>query len=209
MSYPVEILPTLNHKWIECSISDHFLIRYFEWEEGEEMYIPGTQNINVHYICSPEQRIDDLSMSLLDIYNERHISLTLTEHGKEVYNHYCGPDEDVPVPVLDRDFTNHAVRGFWCAPVNRLADIPFAYTIGEDPFTATCRVVHTPMRWNYWHHSLRWITDIGPIEAIEDEKKRKKIARRIGHSARVAISHFAVHGVPEVTMLPKTCYCKN
>ena len=171
--------------------------------------MPGTQDINIHYICTPKERIDDLSMSLFGIYNAQHINLKLTANGNLVYNHYCEPDEDVPTPVPDRDFTNDGARGFWCAPVSKLAEIPFAYTRGNDQLTVICKVVHTPVKWNFWHHSLRWVTDAGPLEEIEDKNKRENVARRIGHSARAAISHFAKYKVPESPLLPRTCYCKN
>ena len=149
-------------------------------------------------------------MSLFGVYTEQHINLTFTDLGNERYNHYCQPDANVPVPVLEEDFTDEdGRRGYWCVPVNKLADFAIFLYQGKDQLTATCRVVHTPMRWNYWHHSLRWEISTGPMEEIADKKLRENTARKIGHSARVAISHFAKSTVPGTPALAKTCYCNN
>jgi hypothetical protein len=86
--------------------------------------------------------------------------------------------------------------------------VSFSYTQNNDPFTAVCFVAHTPMKWNYWHFSLQWNTDLGPLENF-GEKKRKNVAKRIGQSVRVLISHFAMIEIPVHPPLQKNCYCKN
>jgi len=84
----------------------------------------------------------------------------------------------------------------------------FDYTRNNDPFTATCLVRHTPMRWNYWHFSLHWQTDQGLLEELE-ENLRKKIAKRIGHSVRVELSRLAKLTSPLQPLLASHCYNKN
>jgi hypothetical protein len=208
MEYPKEILPNTEYKTIDCNIADKFLLRLTTTNKIEEIIDQETGKISIQQICSPTERIDDLSLSLYGVYNTTHISLEFTQEGKQKYMHYCAPDEPVDLPVFEEDFHNDAQRLCWCAEIRKLDNIPFPFTMGEDPFTATCQVVHTPMRWNYWHFSLRWRTDAGDLEDMDD-KQRKKVFRRIGHSVRTIISHFASLELPALSELPKECYCKN
>jgi hypothetical protein len=208
MNYPQEILPNTNFKFIDCSLSDYYLIRTINTNNQELFWDKETNSLVIKYVCSPEERIDDLSMSLLGIYNIGHIYIDLTKEGKIKYGEYCEPDEIVDSPEFEIDFINNTDKHFWCAPINKLDNTPFDYTRGKDPFKATCIVKHTPTKWNFWHFSLRWITDLGPLEDLE-EKLRSKVARRIGHAARVTISHFAIIHVPEHPIIPANFYCKN
>lgn len=147
-------------------------------------------------------------MSLLGIYNNDHVYIDLTKNGKLKYGGYCQPDEKVEPPKFESEFLNNPDKHFWCAPISKLDNTAFDYSQGKDPFTATCHVKHTPTRWNFWHFSLRWITDLGALEDLE-EKIRVKVARRIGHASRVVISQFAIIHIPEHTILADNCYCKN
>jgi hypothetical protein len=208
MNYPVEILPSPNHKWIKCPLSDHYLIRHCELRESISLKDPATGNIRATYICSPEEQISDLSTSLLGVYNLNHISIELTAEGKRIFSHYCQPNEEVDLPELNIHYFRNLDRHFWCASIRLLDGQSFEYTRGKDPFIAICKVVQTPMKWNYWHFSIRWDTDLGPLENL-DEKLRRNVARRIGHSARVIISHFAKTELPIFPELPQTCYCTN
>jgi hypothetical protein len=189
MNYPVEILPNPAFKIIDCELSDHFLIRFFNCNDVNDITNPETGQIKIQHICSPAEKIDDLSLSLLGIYRPEHITLNFTVAGKEKYMHYCKPDEAVDVPVFDTEFNHSSGRFFWCANIKKLNNRTFDYTRGHDPFIATCLVKHTPMKWNYWHFSLRWSTDLGLLDNL-DERQRKNIAKRIGQAVRVTISHF-------------------
>jgi hypothetical protein len=207
MDYPIEILPDPAYKIIDCDLSDYFLIRLTFTDKIEEI-ISESGEINIRQVCSPEELIDDLSFSLYGIYNLSHINLNFTKAGKDRLMHYCRPDEEVEIPVFGTEFTNDAVRHRWFARIGDLHNVPFNYTRSNDPFVAICIVRHTPMKWNFWHFSLRWETDLGPLEELE-ERKRKNVAKRIGHSVRAEIARLAKLDVPETPALEKRCYCKN
>jgi hypothetical protein len=208
MEYPKEILPHSEYKTIDCELTGKSLLRLTNTNKIEEIIDQETGKISIQQICSPKERIDDFSLSLFGVYNTDHINLEFTKEGKQKYMHYCAPDELVEIPIFEVDFYNNAEKLCWFAEVTRFHNIEFQFTMGEDPFTATCIVVHTPMKWNYWHFSLRWLTDAGPLENMEDSQ-RKKVARRIGHSVRTLISQFATLNLPSATYLPQNCYWKN
>src|SRR5438093_5574162 len=120
MNYPEEILPNPNYKFIDCNLSQHYLIRFTNTKDIENILDPVTKNIKVEHICSPKERIEDLSMSLLGIYNEHHITLDFTPLGKDKFMHYCSPDEIVETPLFETDFSINNNRHFWCILIERI-----------------------------------------------------------------------------------------
>jgi len=208
MDYPIEILPNPERKFVECDLSAYFLIRLTHTDDPNALIDPETGEIVLQHICSPKEHIDDLSFSLLGIYNVQHIRLGFTQVGKDKFVQPCLPNEPVEIPEYEIEFTNDEIRGYWHISIPQLHNIPFSYTRGSDSFTATCLVRHTPMRWNFWHFSLHWDTDLGPLDTLE-EKKRRKVAQRIGHSARVILARHARLGMPEYPVLPENCYSNN
>ena len=91
--------------------------------------------------------------------------------------HYCNPDDRVEIPLFEIEFTNDANRLFWCAKINQLNNVAFPYTRGKEPFT--CGVEHTPMKWNYWHFSLRWNTRFRSVRKFGTESKERMLQKEL------------------------------
>lgn len=209
MAYPIEILPAPGYKLIDCDISAHFLLRIVYLKEDQNATDPETGKILLDCICSPSQRIIDFSCSLLGIYQPVHISIDLTEEGKHKYNYYCVPNAVVDPPQEEVDYTNGGNRTFWCVAINQLHDKTFEYQKGEELFTTTCQVVHTPMLWNFWHFSLRWLIGDEIVSEI-GQQVNKKVAQRIGHSVRVILSQSLTEGLPAAYPIIDTgCFSEN
>jgi hypothetical protein len=208
MDYPVEILPNPQYKLIDCDLSACFLIRLMDDVSIDDIVDSETGEIRTNYICSPPERISDMSFGLFGIYNARHIQLAFTNAGKAKFMLYCAPDEVVIPPEYETEFTNDAKKLYCSLPIQALNNQQFFYTRGSDPFIATCLVKHTPVRWNYWHFSLYWKIEEGLLEELE-ESRRKKIAKRIGHSVRVELSRLAKLSSPLQPEMPSHCYSKN
>jgi hypothetical protein len=208
MNYPAEILPNSTRKFIDCDLSDHFIIRHVDIEETENLTDPETGVLYKKYICRQSDHIYDLSSSLLGIYKPEHIHVSFTEEAGKIFHTYCAPDEDVQVPIYQEEFFLNSNRKFWCAAIDKLHNREFIYNSGTEQFIATCIVKHTPTRGNYWHFSLRWTTNTGSLDDMDD-KQRRSIAKKIGHSAIVAICQFAKIELPEFEALSKSCYLKN
>jgi hypothetical protein len=206
MDYPIEILPGPTFKLIDCDLTDYFLIRHVDISKEESLIDADTNVVYKKYICPQSDHIEDLSTSLLGIFKTNYIYIAFTAEGGIKYFAYCYPNEIVEVPEFEKDFFNKEERKYWWVPIGKLHNREFIYNVGENQVSATCLVIHTPTKWNYWHFSLRWKTNIGLIGDLE-EKKKRNIARKIGHSAIVAISQFAKVTSPEYTELPNECYC--
>jgi hypothetical protein len=185
------------------------LLRIVFAADPAEIMDADTGRIKDKYICSPSEHAIDYSCSLLGIYSGAHICLHFTEQGKHAYMHYCPPDEEVNVPVRDVDFTENEDRNFFCIPISRLDGIPFPFKQSDGTVTITCRVTHTPMRWNFWHFSLHWQSGEQIFRSIQS-KQDKRIAQKIGHAFRNEMSMLVKLGLPDnYNLIDPARYSKN
>lgn len=208
MEYPHEILPNPHYKQIDGNLSDYYLIRHTNTAEVSAVYNSETNIVNNEHICSPSERINDLSTSLLGIFQEGHSKIEFSKEGKEIYMSYCNPDSQVEPPVYQEHFQLNTNRHYWCIQVKHLHQKIFTIERANQSHQATCIVTHTPMLWNYWHFSLRWLLDNKQIDDF-DAKEKSKFARLIGHAAKVTIAKEAIVHLPELLEIPTHIYLKN
>lgn len=208
MEYPLEILPTPGYKTIDCGLDDYYLLRHTDTNNLEEIWDNETNTIRLEHVYSPSIRVSDLSMNLLGIFKTNYIFLAFTDEGSDKYMHECPSNELVEPPIFQKDYFLNTNRHYWCIQARYLRNERFEYKIGEETFIATCLIVHTPMRWNFWHFSLRWRLDSGLLEDLAPNK-RKSIAKKLEHSVKSRIIQFARMEEPIHETLPRECYCKN
>jgi hypothetical protein len=211
MSYPVKILPNENYKSIECDLSDHFLIRYIPMHNVnvlKDLIEPITGHIKQSYVFSPKERAQDLSTRLLGVFEISHLKIDLTKSGKGKYNEYCQPECKVSPPVFEEDYVINNDRHFWVLLISEINNIKVDFTKSNMPFKAICRVQHSPMKWNYWHFSVRWETDDGMWHELPDNEKKKKWSNRLAHEVRTLIAMYAKIEEPNYSELDKSCYIK-
>lgn len=204
MNYPIRILPNINYKSISCDLSRHYLVRF---TPHKDILDQGTGLIKQEFVCNQREHAADLSVSLLGVFEIEHIKIELTEIGKSKYGTYCTPDETVEVPIFEQDFKRNDDRHFWAVLVENIMESKIDYTGSEDPFTAECVIEHSPMKWNFWHFSIRWKIEDGYWHEFPDGKKRK-VAKRIGHDVRATIAKFAQISEPYYEELDKAHYTK-
>jgi len=207
MNYPEEILPGIEYKQINCDLSGHFLLRFVETSDPSKLIDPVTEKLSVNAICSPREHIQDLSMNLLGIFKADYMHLAFHKSVYGKFMEYCDPDTIVDVPIFEKEFYHQPNRAGWYIDINQLHNKLFSYQKGNQDLTAICRIIHSPMRWNYWHFSIRWTTD----QNLEDMdlKQRNNVAQKIGFAARVQFASLARMQPPDCPILEKACYCKN
>ncbi len=208
MNYPVALLPNPAYKRLDCDLRNHIVIRFTSTNNTEEIWDSETNMINVKYICSPKEHVDDLSMSILGTYKLSHVTIELTGEGKEKYGQYCEPDEKVEVPVFEVDFIANNNRHYWWIFIKAMNDREFDFKRADTPHIARCHVVHTPTKWNFWHFSLRWSSDGVNIDTLQPNEKAK-IVQKFSHSARAAIAALAKIDEPQSEAIPESCYVRN
>jgi len=210
MNYPSEILPKINYKFITCDLFNHYLIRFTSSNKKEDLLDSISNQIKQEHICSPREHMNDLSTSLLGVYDILHVQIELTTQGKQKFGQDWIPNEQVTAPQYLSEFIINSGRGFWVILIKKIQGIPVDYTKSNitTPFTAKCVVKHTPMKWNYWHFSIRWELDDGMYWHELQDKERAKLAKRLASEARAIIAKFAEIEEPNYSQLEKEEYCK-
>lgn len=211
MNYPFEILPNPGYKLITCDLSKYFLIRFTHSNIREIIFDDTINQVRQSQIVDPSKGMEDLSTSLLGIFKPNYIQIDLTATGKIKYNHYCSPDRLVDTPVFEVDYIMNVNRGFWVVLVGDINNITADYTKGDidTKFKATCVIEHTPMKWNYWHFSIRWKTENLEFWHKLAENQKRKLSKRLGHEARATIAKFAKIEYPQYPILSKNDFCIN
>lgn len=205
MDFPEELLPNPSYKKIECDLNKFHLIRY---TNNKDIINSETNKIKIDAICSPREQIEDLSTSLLGIYTYEHTLLDLTITGKESFAEYCEPDVAInPKPIYEQDFIVNDEKGYWLILIEKLQNIECVIERNSENIYAECRVEHTPMRWNYWHFSLRWFLKNKDCYLKDlDDKEKKVIAKKIGSEARGLMLQFCKIQVEDVALINEFDY---
>ena len=189
MSYPQRIIPHPNYKIITKDLSDYYLIRH---TNSKEFINPLTNKPLIETICSPREQIQDLSTSLLGVFGTDDSKVRIEGENSNYYFEEWRPGESVNTPRVGSDFSIDINRGYFFLTIGEIEGESVDYSKGGiEGFKAFCRVIHTPVKWNYWHFSVRWINEEGDVIEQKGNWKNKFLA-----SARAMIAEFAFYKEP-------------
>jgi hypothetical protein len=135
------------------------------------------------------------------------MKIELTKDGKSKFNMLCEPDSNVDVPEYEKDFILNEQRHYWIVMIGEIQNALVDYTMANLPFRATCLIMHTPMKWNYWHFSIRWLTKQGFWHTLTTNEK-EKVTKRLGNEARAHLMKYARLQAPVIKVLHSSCYEK-
>jgi hypothetical protein len=206
MQYPERLLPDEKYKLISDGLDGSYLIRSTKTKEDLKNE---SGEIKIEYICSPSENIQDLSTSLLGVFEPHHSYIELTSEGKQIYaDDYCSPNCKVSIPIHKTHFEWDETKGFWFVKIKQIEGQLAEYLISNPPLKAECIVQHTPMKWNFWHFSVRWRFDDGSFyhELPDSERKKDKLRKRLSHEARAIIAKFAFTQEPNFSELTNKHY---
>lgn len=207
-NYPSRIIPDENYKLITDGLSGAFIIRSTKTKDD---LVNDCNEVKVEHICSPSDHIQDLSTSLLGVFEPIHSYIELTEEGKKKYaDGYCLPDCKVELPIYEQHYEWNELKGYWFVPIDRINGLTVEYLTSNPPLKAKCVVLHTPAKWNYWHFSIRWLFEDGRFwnDLSDDEKKKERLKRKFAHEVRSAIAKFADIMEPSYSELDCQFYMK-
>ncbi len=209
MQYPNEILPQTTFKLISTEeISDLSLIRHIDDQLTSNLIDDTTGFLKTEFIANPTSHARDLSTSLLGVFTVEHTKIRLTKEGKEEYSIECGPNTEVAPPIFDKHFDSYENRTFWVVKVASIHNQSLEYTNvqNNEVLKAECLIEHTPMKWNFWHFSIRWRFNDGRYWHEMEKKDIEKYSRKIGHETKSIIAKFAQIVLPEYQMIPLSIY---
>lgn len=209
MQYPSEILPHNTYKLISTEeIGNFFLIRHVDDQTEATILDDTTGLVQTEFIANPTRHSRDLSTSLLGVFKVEHTKIRLSQEGKNEYSVECDPNENVSHPLFNIHFDIYENRTYWLIKVSNINNQIVQYTNPQnlEILNAECQIEHTPMKWNYWHFSIRWKFNDGRYWHEMDKKETDKYARKIGHETKSIISKFAQVVLPDFEIIPTSIY---
>jgi hypothetical protein len=205
--YPLIILPKTHYKRINCSGEGYYIIRHFDVEDDTPIFNELNQ-INADYICKKPTHIYDLSTSLYGHFEGDHCTIKLTPKGASEFGE-CQPDYPGTPLVLNEDYQVDNERKYWLVDYSTVNQMKVSFVYDKVQLLAESYVAHTPMKWNFWHHSIRW--KIGDIElyntTVYSKSKLQNLHKLIGAKARSIIAQSAVVEVKVFNILPEELFC--
>jgi hypothetical protein len=206
ISYPNHLLPQANYCYINQDLSDKYLVRHTNSKDFIDVQ---TNKLLAKHLCSPAERLEDLSTNLLSDFSIQDIQIELiNEDGnKDYFQEYWNEGIVIDkLPIHEKDFKLNENRGYFFLPINQINGKPQPYTVsGIDGFFATCKVVHTPTNTNFWHFSLRWFDK----EGRDLREVSRNLKNRLFTSARAMVLELAEYEqIPDYQPLPKSFYTK-
>jgi uncharacterized protein YxjI len=198
--YPTHLLPRSEYRIIEQdnlhSQPDMFLIRHIESDKLS--YIDGTNILNPDCITIQSNHLHDLSCNLLGIFMEKDVCYGIN---KNIENTFWieGTNTDKPSP---EEFFIDEKRGHYFVNIDLLLKTTFPTNEGE---TCHFTILHTPVKYNFWHVSIR-VLDSDGIE-IKNSKKGKQ-QKRILQTARnfLLTDEIISQSVGSYAVIPETNY---
>jgi len=108
-------------------------------------------------------------------------------------------------PPTKEDWSYNEQFGAIYFPIDELLNMTVPYTRGNDPEqkTVQCKVLHTPVRSNFWHCSIRWFNEDGDI--IDQKGNWRK---RMLSTARSMLVEIGDLQPPPTAVIPTTLYSK-
>ena len=201
MQYPHHLLPQPHYKIIlyEPWLNPFYLLRH---THDKELHDPETGLLKLDYIVLQTDHLRDLSTNLLGTFTPDDCYWSIK---KESFQAYFGArwkaGEDVNIPS-EEDAEYHGQRGAFYLKIEDCAGHRVK-SEGQDEITVICDVLHTPIRCNFWHFSLRWKDKEG---AYFDDLTPKRIKRFFKSWVRKFIQDNAILETPDYVSVPVERY---
>mgnify|MGYP005850082119 CR=1 FL=1 len=201
MQYPTHLLPNQNYKLIDCDLSKFYLIRHSHIPQDKLLDDLG--NLKTEAIAQGAIKIiPDYSTSLFSVFETSDIYIKVINKNYQVY---CKPNEVIDTPVYDKDFILNENRGYWLVKIEKINNQKIKYEDGS--LSAICVVIHTPMKWNFWHFSIRWyINDIDGFLHENPDYETKSVRRKLTNEARSLLKEYGSTRIFSDDVIEKDCY---
>lgn len=201
--YPDRLLPKANYHYIEDfgPLANHHLQRWLS-AEWEVEYDDGDPVITGENIPIEKGHIADFSTNLIGMFLPADRAFQFTSTGLEKFGSLFIIAEDIDAPEKDVDFVHKPELKQIFLEVGKIVGKAATYNKGEETeLEAICKPVHTPIKGNFWHVSLRWINAEG--DSLNQKGKWK---RRMLTAARTIIAECAVLEIEEIKKIPEELY---
>lgn len=163
MDYPERLIPKPDYRIIKDTtpIRAHCLQRS---TKDTTILNPETGKIKVEYIAFQRDHLRDLSTNLIGVFKTEDRYWRIIGDRK-VYFISLWNEGEIVTPPTEDDLEYNEQFGAIYFSIDELLNMTVPYTRGneQEEKTVWCKVLHTPVRSNFWHCSIRWFNEDGDI----------------------------------------------
>ncbi len=198
MEYPLHLLPGENYRILYSTgaLNEFYLMRN---TPDKDILEPETGQIKPSYVAFQSDHLRDLSTNLLSVFQPDDSLIFMQGDRKTFFLELWHPRDETTVPQYPDDFGLDENRGAFYLKIKDLEGLKVLYNKGEtQELEAVCKVLHTPVRSNYWHFSIRWFNEEGDIISQNGNWRKRMLT-----AARALIAEFGVVQTPGIEPLPQ------
>ena len=177
MNYPARLLPQSNYKKIEWSDNLHplFLLRHTPTQD----LLDDTNKLKEEYIAKQTDHLRDLSTNLLGEFSIEDNRIEIINTEKDFFCEWHEGD-DASEPVYNEDFVINESRGCFYWNIGDIILLKFFHAdhINNCEYLLNFKILHTPVKCNFWHFSIRVFSENQEVSALNVRDKLKKILWR-------------------------------
>jgi len=158
MNYPTRLLPKCNYKKIKWSsdLCPLFLSRHTPTMD----FLDENNILRDECIAKQSDHLRDLSTNLLGFFLIEDNKIEVFEKKKDFFLEW-NENDSASIPIYNEDFIVNEERGcvFW--NIGEIASLIFTHTdcIDNNKYQLSFKVLHTPIKCNFWHFSIRVFSD--------------------------------------------------
>jgi hypothetical protein len=199
MAYPHQLLPEAHYQLLDFSqirSQSYFLIRHTD----STNILDPENRVKAENVAFQTDHLRDYSINLLGVFQPVDVGWQFAKESAYL-NAWTPGDSAVPLPIIGTDVSFVSSRGSFFLLIDTFHQIQFLIETPTGKQTATCQVLHTPIRGNFWHCSLRWFVD-GEDVADWSDTRRKRVLK----AARTFIIQNALLTEPSYQAVPPPAY---
>jgi hypothetical protein len=175
--YPERLLPRPIYRKIDFESAERnalFLVRHTD----DADLLSENGQLKSEHVAYQTDHLRDYSTNLLGEFHRDDVHWQWPKYSE--YLREWEEGTSVPVPTYPDQVSLNKDRGVFFLRISEFHNRKFTVETPKGQLTATCQVVHTPTRGNFWHCSLRWI--VNGQDVIENTQgERKRILKEARH----------------------------
>jgi hypothetical protein len=203
MNYPARLLPQSDYKKIEWSndLCPLFLLRYTPSQD----LLDDVNKLKEEYIAKQTDHLRDLSTNLLGEFLIEDNKIEIIEKEKDFFCEWNEGDE-ASEPVYNIDFVINENRGCFYWNIGEIISLKFSHTdhIGNNDYHLNFMVLHTPVKCNFWHFSIRVFSE--NQKEISTLTVRAGLKKTLWRKAKEQLREYAIIETPEFGSLNSKHY---
>lgn len=203
MDYPEHLIPRPDYRiMVDVSHLDGYCLQ--RSTPGTDIIDPDTSKIKAKYVAFQRDHLRDLSTNLISVFQPEDRYWGVTGERKAYYVELWQEGETVAQPTPEESTRDEQKGAIYFSIQELLAmEVPYEKGDEEGVRLVQCKVLHTPVRSNFWHFSIRWFNEDGEIM-----NQKGKWSKRMLTTARSMLIEIGRMAPTSPKTLPQALYSR-